>query len=125
MYYPGHVYTWKVYVTACPFHTHAGLPPPPNSITVSYTDTVVIIAWQPPSVTVPYSQCVSSYTIDSTIIVTSTTVDTSVSVSLAGLSPGVYTVKVASVDYANRTGSYSNVLSFELKGLININFLYY
>ena len=52
-----------------------------------------------------------------TIIVTSTTVDTSVSVSLAGLSPGVYTVKVASVDYANRTGSYSNVLSFELKGL--------
>ena len=68
--------------------------------------------------TVPYSQCVSSYTIDSTIIVTSTTVDTSVSVSLAGLSPGEYTVKVASVDYANRTGSYSNVLSFELKGLI-------
>ena len=67
--------------------------------------------------TVPYSQCVSSYTIDS-IIVTSTTVDTSVSVSLAGLFPGVYTVKVASVDYANRTGSYSNVLSFELEGLI-------
>ena len=60
----------------------------------------------------------SSYTIDSTIIVTSTTVDTSVSVSLAELSPGVYTVKVASVDYANRTGSYSIVLSFELKGLI-------
>ena len=59
----------------------------------------------------------SSYTIDSTIIVTSTTVDTSVSVSLAGLSPGVYTVKVASVDYANRTGSCSNVLSFELQGL--------
>ena len=107
------------------FIPHTGLPPPPHSITVSYTDTVAIIAWQPPSVTVPYSQCVSSYTIDSTIIVTSTTVDTSVSVSLAGLSPGVYTVKVASVDYANRTGSYSNVLSFELKGLININFLYY
>ena len=60
----------------------------------------------------------SIYTIDSTIIVTSTTVDTSVSVSLAGLSQGVYTVKVASVDYANRTGSYSNVLNFELKGLI-------
>ena len=68
--------------------------------------------------TVPYSQCVSSYTINSTIIV-NTTVDTSVSVSLAGLSPGVYTVKVASVDYADRTGSYSNVLSFELKGVIN------
>ena len=77
---------------------HTGLPPPPpHSKTVSYTDTVAIIAWQPPSVTVPYSQCVSSYTIDSTIIVTSTTVDTSVSVSLVGLSPGVYTVKVASV----------------------------
>ena len=91
---------------------------------MSYTDTVAIIAWQPPSVTVPYSQCVYSYTIDSTIIVTSTTVDTSVSVSLAGLSPGVYTVKVASVDYANRTGSYSNVSSFELKGLI-INNLFH
>ena len=103
---------------------HTGLPPPPHSITVSYTDTVAIIAWQPPSVTVPYSQCVSSYTIDSTIIVNSTTVDTSVNVSLAGLSPGVYTVKVASIDYANRTGSYSNVLSFELKGLIiNISVL--
>ena len=85
---------------------------------MSYIDTVVIIAWQSPSVTVPYSQCVSSYTINSTIIVTSTTVDTSVSVSLAGLSPGVYTVKVASVDYANRTGSYSNVLSFQLKGVM-------
>ena len=66
----------------------------------------------------------SSYTIDSTIIGSSTTVDTNVSVSLAGLSPGVYTVKVASVDYANRTGSYSNVLSFELKGLnITIKFI--
>ncbi len=109
---------------SCPHSTHTGLPPPPHSITVSYTDTVAIIAWQPPSVTVPYSQCVSNYTIDSTIIVTSTTVDTSVSVSLAGLSPGVYTVKVASVDYANRTGSFSNVLSFELKGLIiNISVL--
>ena len=68
----------------------------------------------------------SSYTINSTIIVTSTTVDTSVSVSLAGLSPGVYSVKVASIDYVNRTGSYSNVLSFELQGLIvniiSINF---
>ena len=63
----------------------------------------------------------SSYTIDSTIIVTSTTVDTSVSVSLAGLSPGVYTLKVANVDYVNRTGSYSNVLSFELKGSNNIH----
>ena len=48
----------------------------------------------------------------------------SVSVSLAGLSPGVYAVKVASVDYANRTGSYSNVLSFELKGLM-IKFFFY
>ncbi len=72
--------------------------------------------------TVPYSQCVSSYTIDSTIIVTSTTVDTSVSVSLAGLSPGVYTVKVASVDYANRIGSYSNAESFQLQGWNIINF---
>ena len=66
----------------------------------------------------------SSYTIDSTIIVTSTTVDTSVNVSLAGLSPGVNTVKVASVDYANRTGSYSNVLSFELKGFYFLFFYY-
>ena len=73
--------------------------------------------------TVPYSQCVSSYTIDSTIIVTSTTVDTSVSVSLAGLSPGVYTVKVASVDYVNRTGSYSKVLSFELQGLTKYHWM--
>ena len=66
----------------------------------------------------------SCYTIDSTIIVTSTTVDTSVSVSLAGLFPGVYTVKVASIDYANRTGSYCNVLSFELKGCIFLFFYY-
>ena len=107
------------------FYICTGLPPPPHSITVSYTDTVAIIAWQPPSVTLPYYQCVSSYTIDSSIIVTSTTVDTSVSVSLAGLSPGVYTMKVASVDYANRTGSNSNVLNFELKGLINFYYCYF
>ncbi len=92
---------------------------------MSYTDAVAIIAWQPPSVTVPYSQCVSSYTIDSTINVTSTTVDTSVSVSLAGLSLGVYTVKIASVDYANRTGPYTNVSSFKLKGLILLQVHYH
>ena len=90
----------------------AGLPPPPDSIVVSYTDTDVIISWQPPS-----SQCVSSYTIDiSPAIINTTTVNTSVSVSLVGLSAGVYTVRVASVDYDNRTGPYSNGTSFKLKG---------
>ena len=100
-----------LYVLYIPTHT-VGLPPPPDSILVSYTDTDVIISWQPPS------QCISSYTIDIShaIINTTTTVNTSVSVSLVGLSAGVYTVRVASVDYDNRTGPYSNGMSFELKG---------
>ena len=42
--------------------------------------------------------------------------DTSASIPLAGLSVGTYYVSVASVDTANRTGHYSDVVSVELNG---------
>ena len=48
-----------------------------------------------------------------------TTTDTSTSIPLAGqsgLSVGTYYVSVASVDTANRTGHYSDVVSVELNG---------
>ena len=72
--------------------------------------------WTPPNIT---SRCftVSSYSITSnatnSII---TTTNTSVDIPLAGLSPGVYCVSVATVDTANRTGEYSNEECVELAG---------
>ena len=45
-----------------------------------------------------------------------TTTGTSTSIQLAGLSVGTYYVSVASVDTANRTGHYSDVVSVELNG---------
>ena len=45
-----------------------------------------------------------------------TTTDTSTSIPLAELSVGIYYVSVASIDTANRTGHYSDVVSVELNG---------
>ena len=86
----------------------------------TYNVSTLSITWTPPSYS---SQCVSSYSVlsnvtDSTI----TTTDTSVDIPLAGLSPGVYCVSVATVDTANRTGNYSDEECEELNG-INVHAL--
>ena len=65
----------------------------------------------------PSSYSVLSNVTDSTI----TTTDTSVDIPLAGLSPGVYCVSVATVDTANRTGNYSDEECVILTGLVSNN----
>ena len=94
-------------------------PSPPNNITVVVTQTTLTIGWTPPTFS---SRCIviTSYILNSNITNTTTAADTtSVDFPLAGLSPGIYYVSVAAVDTANRTGSYSDEIFFELKGIIS------
>ena len=79
-----------------------------------FTATSINFTWVPPS-----SQCIGSYEVESnaTNSTLATTTDTSVSIPLAGLNATTYYVSVASVDTANRTGEYSDRVSFVLKGM--------
>ena len=92
-------------------------PPPPDSISFVFTCTSINFTWVPPS-----SQCIGSYEVESNATnSTLTTTDTSVSIPLAGLTATTYYVSVASVDTANRTGEYTDIISFVLKGIIIYN----
>ena len=86
-----------------------GPPPPPNNITLTTTESALYITWT------ESSHCINYYTVNYTTTLVTTT-DTSTSIPLAGLSVGTYYVSVASVDTANRTGHYSDVVSVELNG---------
>ena len=91
-------------------------PPPPHNISFVFTATSINFTWVPPS-----SQCtmIGSYEVESnaTNSKLTTTDYTSVSIPLAGLTATTYYVSVASVDTANRTGEYSDRISFVLKGM--------
>ena len=86
-----------------------GPPPPPNNITLTTTESALYITWT------ESSHCIDYYTVNYTTTLVTTT-DTSTSIPLAGLSVGTYYVSIASVDTANRTGHYSDVVSVELNG---------
>ena len=95
-----------------------GPPPPPTDITdLSCTaDTTADITWTPPSYSSQYYS-ICGYTINTNIsnsIINTT--DTSTSIPLTGLSVGIYCISIASIDTANRIGTYSQQECFELTG---------
>ena len=93
-----------------------GPPSPPVNITVSFTDATANITWIPSNNS--SSQCITGYTINtntSNSIINTT--DTSTSIPLTGLSVGIYCISIASIDTANRIGTYSEQECFELTGL--------
>ena len=91
-------------------------PSPPVNITVSFTETTVDITWTPSSIS--SSQCITSYTVNTTTNNTNNfnTTDTSISIPLTGLSAGMYCISIASIDTANRIGTHSEQECFELTG---------
>ncbi len=91
-----------------------GLPLPPNEITISsFTQITLSIIWAESSL-----QCITSYTINTNTSNSNiNTTDTSTSIPLTGLSVGIYCISIASIDTANRIGTYSQQECFELSGL--------
>ncbi len=93
-----------------------GPPPPPNNINIILTDTTADITWTQSDYSSQYCS-IASYTIStntSNSIITTT--DTSTSISLTGLSVGIYCISIASIDIANRIGTYSQHECFEIIG---------
>ena len=91
-----------------------GPPSSPTCLSVSFSQTTVIISWISPDTS---THCIVSYiTKTNTSDNILTTTNTSVSIPLAGLSPDTtYCSSVAAVDTANRTGTYSEEICFILK----------
>ena len=96
----------------------SGPPLPPNNIDISFTTAEV--TWTQPSYS---SQCysISSYAFISNITIANNSNTTSTSILLTGLSVGIYCISIASIDTANRIGTYSQQECFELTGLSSLN----